>query len=798
MARPPWRTRRANGGACHGASHATYPDRVGVSAPRTRLSNLPVDVTSFVNRRTELAEIRHLLSIARLVTLTGPGGVGKTRLALRAAASVHRTFPDGVWFVELATLKDSALITETVGSALGIRDQSARPLLDVLREQLADKHLLLVMDNCEHLLDETANVVETLLRAAPKLWILATSRQALRASGEHVLVVPSLSVPDPGEQVTVDDLPRYHAVSLFTERARAILPDFTVTAENAETIAQLCRRLDGLPLALELAVVRLRGLAPEQILARLDHSFQLLTSGDRTAEPRQATLRALIDWSYDLCSPAEQTLWTRLSVFSGGFDLEAVEEVCSGDDISRETVLELLLGLVDKSILVREEYQGRAWYRLLSLVREYGREHLDGGAEEKISHRHLDYYQRLAERAEAEWFGPDQVEWCDRLRRELPNLRTALEFSCTHPEWASSGLRICAALRIYWIGTGSLSEGRRWLDRLLESSHEPSPERGKALWVKSWLACLQSDMAAAVPPLEQARGLAERFDDAVALAYVARISGLIAIFEGDLSAARGHFEEALVRHRNTDDPIGIVHAVARLASIAIFRGDTDRALSLCEESLAISDARGEQWGRSYTLWILGIALWQKGDMVRATAVERESLRIKGLFNDMLGTGNVMEALAWIAATGRDGKRAGTLLGAAERIWQSNGLSLYAYLRGFHDACVEHARESLGSQAYQAAFEHGMQWSLESAIAYALSETSKTTTKAASGSGPHEATPLTRREEQIAELVANGLSNREIATKLVISQRTVEAHVEHILTKLGFTSRAQVAAWLARR
>ena len=762
---------------------------------RGRATNLPIDITSFVDRRDELAEIKNLLSGARLVTLTGPGGIGKTRLALRVAASLKRSFRDGVWLIDLATLDKGSLIAETVASTVGIRHQSAETSFEMLAERMADQHVLLVLDNCERLVDGVARLAATLLSSAPKLSILATSRESLHVDGEHVLTVPPLYVPDPEQLAAEEALPSYHAVELFAERATAVVPNFAVDTGNVQTIIRICQRLDGLPLAIELAAVKLRALSADQILERLDHRLQFLAVDRHAAAPaRQQTLRALMDWSFDLCSPEERELWARLSVFSGGLDLDAAENVCTADGIPSYAIAGLVMQLVDKSVLVPEEQGPRVWYRLPEIIREYGKERLGEPQREKVLRRHRDYYLKLAEQAETEWFGPHQVEWWSRLHRELPNFRTALEFSRTRPGEQQAGLRTAAALRIYWISTGILSEGRRWLDQLLDLATEPSDARAKALWVKCWLACLQSDVATAVPLLEESRGLAFRLDDAVGLAYTARLAGLIAIFRGDLPEATARFEEALERHRATDDPIGIVHALSRLASIAIFQGDFERAVSLCEESLAISDFHGERWYRSYTLWILGIAQWQKGHTAVATVTERDGLRLKSLFTDMLGTGNCTEALAWIAATEGNWKRSATLLGAVQRIWQVTGLSLYAYLGGFHSACVTDARKHLGDTRYERAFQHGQRFSPDQTIAYALGEQASTVTTPTRAQR-RERSQLTRREEQVAELVARGLSNKDIAAQLVISRRTAEAHLEHILKKLGFTSRAQIAGWL---
>jgi predicted ATPase len=434
--------------------------------PRQQLGNLPVDVTSFVGRRRELSEARRLLGGARLLTLAGAGGVGKTRLALRLAAEVRRTFPDGVWLADLAPLQGGELVAPTVMAALGLVDHSMRLPVDTLVEYVAGKRLLLVLDNCEHVLDWCAVLAARLLSETAGLRILATSRQLLSVEGEQVLEVPPLSVPHPDRLSAAGSLIEYEAVRLFAERAAAVVPGFAVTAGNGAVVARLCQELDGIPLAIELAAVRLRVLSAEQILERLDDRYRLLTGGSRTALPRHQTLRAAIEWSYDHCSPSEQILWVRLSVFSGGFDLETAEEVCAGEDIAQQDVFELVTGLVDKSILAREEHGSRVRYRLLETIRQYGQLRLtESGQEESLRRRHRDYYHQLALRADAAVMSPRQTQWLLHLRPDLPNIRVALELCLTEPGQAQAGLQIASALQYYWLFYGLLREARQWLAR---------------------------------------------------------------------------------------------------------------------------------------------------------------------------------------------------------------------------------------------------------------------------------------------------------------------------------------------
>jgi predicted ATPase len=394
--------------------------------------NLPAEVTSFVGRRRELAEAKRLLSSSRMVTFTGPGGVGKTRLAARVAAEAGREFPDGVWLVDLAPVVAGEPLLRVVGGVLGLQGEGGH---GVLGDYLADRRLLLLLDNCEHLTTDCAVLARKLLGLAPELRILATSRQVLHAEGEHVLKVPPLSVPDDDEIFSADELARFESVNLFAERAAAALPGFTIDAANARAVTRLCRRLEGIPLAVELAAVRLRALSVQQILDRLEDRFRLLTGGSPIALPRQQTLRGLIDWSYDLCSPEERALWRGLSVFSGGCSLEAIEQVCSGDEISPADVVDVVSGLVDKSVLLRTGSESCApRYEMLETLREYGRERLaEAGQETRLLMRHRAWCRDIAVRAEAEWFGPNQMELAALVRCEQSNVVAALEFCLTRP-----------------------------------------------------------------------------------------------------------------------------------------------------------------------------------------------------------------------------------------------------------------------------------------------------------------------------------------------------------------------------
>ncbi|HXA59105.1 MAG TPA: LuxR C-terminal-related transcriptional regulator [Streptosporangiaceae bacterium] len=765
---------------------------------RRQISRLPAEVTSFVGRRHEVAEVKRLLSGSHMVTLTGVGGVGKTRLASRVAADLQRAFPDGVWLIELAELDNPDLLAQNVIEAMEIRDHSSRPPVDVLIDHLRERRALLVLDNCEHLLHECGALTETLLRSAPQLRVLATSRQALGIAGEQTLAVPTLPLPNSSPRSPAKSLVKSDAVRLFVERATAVLPDFAVTEGNRDAVERICRRLDGLPLGIELAAVRLRALSVEQLLDRLDDRFRLLTGGSRAVLPRHQTLRALIDWSYALCSDRERLLWARASVFSGDLDLETAEAVCAGEGIAHEEVVDLVIGLVEKSVLIREEHPAGVRYRLLETIREYGRERLiASGQETALQRRHRDYYRRLAAEARAQLFGPDQVAWFARLRLEHANLRTALEYCFAEPGGARTGLGMAADLLYHWISSYYLAEGRCWLDYALAADPEPSEVRARALWANSWLAIIQAEPEAATAMLKESKAIGEQLELESVLGYTALFSGMIAIYRGDADSAIALYEEAVARHRATRDPVGLTLALIRLSLAYSFVGDSARAISTGEEGISVCEAHGEGWHRAYVMMALGIEVWRQGDPRRADALEQESLRFNRSLDGPLGIGLNLEVLAWIAASEEQYPRAARLLGIVATIWQAIGapLSGYGHLVHYHDECEARTRQALGPAAFLAAFERGAGLSNGEALAYALNEHTPAREPAEEAGQP---SPLTRREMEIAQLVAQGMSNKGIATELVIAQRTAEGHVEHIMNKLGFNSRAQIAVWVGEQ
>jgi predicted ATPase/DNA-binding NarL/FixJ family response regulator len=771
--------------------------------------NLPAEVTSFVGRRHELTGVRRMLATSRLVTLTGAGGVGKTRLAQRIGLDMRRAFADGVWLVELAELRDPDLVAVTVAEALGVREESVSPGAPGLVTFLADQQALLILDNCEHLVGACADLAETLLRSCPGLRILVTSRQALRIAGEATLTVHPLSVPDADEDCTPADLSRYESASLLVERANAVLPGFAVTEANCATISALCQALEGMPLAIELAVARLRVLTLDEILDRLTDRYKLLTAGARNAPARQQTLRALIDWSWDLCSEPERLLWSRLSVFSGGLELDAAEYVGADEKLPADAILDVVASLVEKSVIARTGDGPRARYKMLEVIREYGVARLAAAGEQaEVARRHCDWFARLAAYGDTHWVSPDQAALMLRLRHEQANLRVALEYAVTSapPETA---LRFAADLQNHWFVRGFLSEGRHWLDRALAMPAPRHWTRVKALRVAAWIACVQSDPSRAEALLSDARSLAMTLPPSPELAFIPLIEGNIAMFGGDHAKALPLFEQALTRFRELGSLSGEMWT---LSVLGLARGlaDDDPTdgypdLLACRDLAA---ANGEVWWRSFAMWALSVLRWLAGDLEGAAEAAKESLEVGKLVEDeQFSVGLSLESLGWVCATERRDQRAAVLLGAAERVWQAMHASLASFhgLQDHHDEAVATIRARLGDRAFDTAFRRGSELSTAEALTMALERPAApgvpTPRTAAAEPAPTADTRLaelglTRREREVITLIAQGLSNREIAARLVVAQRTAEGHVENILSKLGFTSRAQVAGWLA--
>lgn len=684
---------------------ALHPELPSQFPPLRSLSvlphNLPIQLTSFVGREREMVEVNRLLSITHLLTLTGAGGCGKTRLALRVGAGLLDQFRDGVWLVDLASLSDAELVPRTVASAFHLREQPDRGILATLIDYLQPKELLMILDNCEHLLSACAHLSDSLLRASPGLRILATSREDLGVAGELVYRVPSLSVPDPNRIPDLGTLVQQDAVRLFLERARFALPTFEITQRNARPVVELCRRLDGIPLAIELAAMRVRAISPRAILARLDDRFRLLTGGSQAALPRHQTLLAAMDWSYDLLSEKERVLLQRLSVFAGGFTPEAVEAICAEDGLDHHEVLDLLSHLVDVSLVLAEEQDGGMRYRLLETVRQYAQDRLLESEEpEALRGRHLSWYLAMAENAARQSRGPNEKIYLDLLEGELDNLRSALDWALRNDD-VESGLLMAGTLRPLWYDRGYLIEGRRWLEAFLSrSNHSPMPARAKALLASGTLARRQGDTAAARPLLEQALEISRRLGDKQGIARSLNWLASLAASRGDLIVARSFFDESLVTWREIGDKAaigyvlsdlgemllgkdpteartvfeeslellresewkeGIAVPLVHLAGLAATHGNLTRARMLAEESLALSREMGHRELVSTALSYLGRIAAAEGDYDRAQSLLEERLAIERELGSKSGTGFALTELGSLAQSQRDQVRARSLL-----------------------------------------------------------------------------------------------------------------------------------------
>ena len=754
-------------------------------------SNLPAEITSFVGRRQELANTRRLLAGARLVTLTGVGGVGKTRLALRAATDARGTYEDGVWLVELADCHDPDGLLTSVTASLGLNDQSGRLQVDTIVEHLDASHCLLVLDNCEHLLEACAALVFQLLRECPGLSVLATSREPLGMTGEAVSPVPPLTVPDPETDPSPANLAHIESVGLFAQRAAASLPDFVVTPENCCSVVRLCHELEGIPLAIELAAVWVRALPLEMILARLQDHFSLAERRSPGVARHQNTLRASVDWSYRLCSETEQVVWSRLSSFAGGFELDAAESICADDQLSGGRVTDCVISLVEKSILLREERQTRTRYRMLETLRQYGQERLGEREEEdQLRRRHRDWYLGFVEQQHAGWLGADQGATLVRLRHEYNDLRLAYRTSLENFSDVDAALRLATALEHYWMASGLITEGRHWLDEALSAADREAPARARALRVDAYLTALLGDTTTADNMLVAARAIAESRADSVEVGYVDLVAGIVRLCVGDCAAALERAAAALDRFENAKEPAGAAYALVVLASLAAAEGDRERAGRWHQRCVDVTVPYGDLLLSGFSGWALGVATLREGDRAAAASLLRSSLRQKDELDDVLGMALCVESLAWVEAADGNDELAATLLGATTRLWGPLHMSVAAII-GFGQYRAEYEislRERLGERRWEKAFREGALLPTDRGIALALADDKPAP---ASQNGP-----LSPRENVIAALIAQGQTNRKISQELIISQRTVEGHVEKILDKLGFANRTQIASWAA--
>ncbi len=642
-------------------------------------------------------------------------------MAVQVAAEVLEDFSDGVWLVELAALSDPALVPQAIASALGVPEQPGRSLDETVTDSLRPKSLLLIADNCEHLLPVVAHRADGLLHGCPALRILATSREGLGIAGELIYRVPSLSLPDLQRLPSVENLTQYEAIHLFIERATFGQPGFAVTNRNALAVAQICHRLDGIPLAIEMAAARVKGLSVEQIASRLDDRFRLLTAGHRTALPRHQTLRATMDWSYDLLPERERVMLRRLSVFAGGFTLEAAEGVCRGEGIDAPEVLELLLALVNKSLVLAEERDGEVRYRLMETIRRYGHDRFsESGEMDVVRRRHRDWYLDLAEQADRALHGPEQVRWLERLETDHDNLRAALEWSKNAKDGSEATLRLAGALWWFWVVRGYWSEGRIWLEGALERSGDaPLPCLPKALQGAAYLAWRQGHSERATALCEKGLAVCHELDDKGNRTLLLMWLGNLAISQRDYERARVLFEDSVALSREIGDKWLISVALSTLGGVALSQRDYERAIAIHMESLAVARESGDTFEIAYQLRSLGRDTLRQGHYERAATYYSESLPLCQELGNRWTIQECLDGLAEAAAGRGYYDRAARLLGAAEALREALGRDRSAFEHSAHVQRMASTRAGSGDAAFAAAWAEGRAMTLEQAIDYAL-------------------------------------------------------------------------------
>jgi predicted ATPase/class 3 adenylate cyclase/Tfp pilus assembly protein PilF len=726
----------------------------------SRPNNLPRQLTTFVGRQADIGEAKRVLASTPLLTLTGPGGVGKTRLAIEIAGELIEEFEDGIWFVDLGPLTDPDFVMPAIAAAVGVTHAPGQPILDTVTEHLRGRRAMLVLDNCEHLLDVTARSVDALLRGCGLVRVVATSREGLAIPGEAVFPVPSLSVPDP-ESVTSADLGGYEAVRLFIERAISAAPGFQITDRNASAIAQICRRLDGVPLALELAAARVRALPVEQIAARLDDRFRLLTGSSRITVPRHQTLRQTIDWSHELLAEEERAVFRRLAVFAGGCSLDAAEAVCSGDPVEPDYVLDILSRLVDKSLLVAETEGSQARYRQLETIRQYARDRLLESGEARDALRgHRDWFLAMVARAEPEFFkGVESSEWLQRLDTEHDNLRAALQWSLDEPGEQRDGLQLAAGMWRFWEIRGHLAEGRFWLESFLEATAgEVSPLQADAYTGAGILALMLGDHQAASALHERSLELHRQVGGPEGIAFAANNLANAAVLSGDYATARRLYETSYAWALDQPDPRVLGFTIVNQAEAVALDGEPDLAQAQYDEGIAVFRRAGDRWGEAFALDSLGVMLARQGrheeatrlhdealaisrsmgdergvaralahlgdaaekagDVERARSLYIQSFEIRRALGDLPGTASGMEKLASVV-TDRDPRAAAVLLGAAERVRDLIRAPVPRAVREEYEALRRNVETLLGQSVFEEARADGRRLSPDAVLARIL-------------------------------------------------------------------------------
>jgi predicted ATPase/DNA-binding CsgD family transcriptional regulator len=774
----------------------TIPARLEIAMPGTTAAqgNVPAEMTTFVGRRHLMQEVKAALGSARLVTLVGPGGVGKTRLALRCAADLNRGIADGVWVVELAGLLEPELVTKSVMTALGLRDESSQWPVSRLIDFVSSRRMLVVLDNCEHLLDACAILADAVLREAPELRILATSRQPLGVAGETVIHVAPLSLPDVHGSMA---LAQSEAVALLVGRAREAGAAFELTPENAVRVVELVRRLDGIPLAIELAAVRLRTLGLDQIVDRLNDRFHLLVGGNRTAAPRHQTLEATIAWSHDLLGEPERAVLRRISVFAGSFSLEASEAVGAAREPTVARVLDVLAGLVERSFVTREGTVGNARYRLHETMREFALLRLREADEEAAARQaHLAFHAglcRLSEFDAGSRGAATTLSLLDQLDLEADNIRAALRQCLADPDGAELGLRMAVGLGPYWKNR-AVTEGARWVDALLDRPGGDDVIRCQALYVKLSLAVVQGDHAGGLETAATATALARRVGAEEVLVRILAYQAALEVLGGRVGEAHATSAEAAALAAHLGDDLSFIAAAQSEAFIAGLDGDVGLMRDIGLAAAARCRESNEVFMLSVHLTSAGMGSLALGDHRGAEASLMEALEASLVIDDRPGLVIRMEMLASSAAMAGRAARAAELLGASEMLRLRIGGQRSPFTAAQVQGAQDRATAALGDEGYRKAFERGAHLDRDGAVALALGR--DMVVPRARPATETNANPLGKREREVADLIAEGLSNKEIASRLFLSERTVETHVYNILNKLGFSSRVNIAAWVS--
>lgn len=772
---------------------------VGHTVPQQ--GQLPLETTGFVGREGELARLSALLEHARLITVTGPAGVGKTRLALRAAAAAAPRFADGVCLVDLSALRTPGLVAHVAADALGLPGQRRGARLDPLLAHLRDRHLLLILDTCEHLIDACAMFAEAVIARAPRVTLLATSREPLDVIGEHACPVAPLPVP--GSRGTT--AAAGSAVDLFVQRASAAVPGLTLGPADLPDVVRVCQRLDGIPLAIELAAVRLRALPLGELARRLDQRLALLTSG-HGRDGRHKTLRDAIGWSHELCTPAERATWERLSVFAGPFTMRAAEEVC--DAGPGDEVMPTVIRLVDKSVLVRIDPAAGAWshptwYLMLGTIREFGAQKLaESGSAHGIRYRFVARYLAEARSCLVRFVDDGQPGRLRELRREHANIRAALGYALdSRDPWAAGtadGVELAITLAVYWRARGLAREGGYWLGKAVERAPEGSAARARAAVERGRFLAMQGDAVEAAACADAAIALGDR--ELAARGYLVKTAALCV--DGQLSAAAESAAEARRHLTALGDALGLIDLDVQLAYLALLNKDNEAALRHVEHGLRQLGNARERWPHASFYLLASLTLYLAGRDAESAWTAKRALRAKHEIGDVLGTAFALEILGWLAARSGAQQRAAWLLGGADPLWRRAGGRLAAVpaFERLHAEAVARCSAALKGQRFADLFARGTRYPLEPLIVFARGDAAAPAAPAAPAAAGEDGGvrlpgSLTTREQEIAALVAAGLSNRQIAEKLFISRRTVDAHLEHIFAKLGITSRVMLTIQL---